>query len=192
MRPGARRSDWTYEDVRFLLDNAGRIPKRDICRRLRKSAKAVESMAYRLRKRGHAIDLRCFEPSAIVCPSCGRSSLTAKDTGICRPCTLRRRLAATEGQIADLLHRLPPDTRAIYEDTEAEKGSRAFDPMPKMPAYAEQPTRYRRLRDEEAFDRDMEEWEARRIQRELKAAQKRKERIQRKVRELCRNRERNK
>lgn len=192
MRPGATRNDWTGEEVRFLIDNAGLMPKREICRRLRKSAKSVESMAYRLRKGGHAIDLRCFEPSATVCPSCGRSSLTAKETGICRPCTLRRRLAATEGQISDLLRRLPPDVRAIYAGTEAEKGPRTFDPMPRMPAYAEQPTRYRRLRDEEAHDRDMEEWEARRIQRELRAAQKRKERIQRKVRELCRNHERNK
>lgn len=185
MRAGARRNDWNTDEVRFLLDNAGAIPQREICRRLRRSAKSVESMAYRLRKRGHAIDLRCYQPNTITCPSCGRRSATAKETGICRPCTLRRRLAATEGQIAELMQRLPPEVRAIYEETEAEKGSRTFDPMPRTPAYVEPPTRYRRLRDEEAHDRAMEEWEARRVQRELKAAQKRKERIRRKLRKLC-------
>lgn len=187
MRAGAKRNEWTMEEVRFLLESAGRMPQREICRRLRRSNKAVECMARRLRKQGHAIDLRCYRPTTVTCPACGRRSATARETGICRPCTLRRRLAATEGQISDLMQRLPPDARAIYEDTEAEKGSRVFDPMPRMPLYAEPPTLYQRLRDEEAHDRAMEEWEARRIQREVKAAQKRKERIQRKVRQLCRN-----
>lgn len=181
MRAGARRNEWTAGEVRFLLENAGRMPQREICRRLRRSHKAVEHMASRLRKAGHAIDLRCYQPTTVTCPACGRRSATARETGICRPCTLRRRLAATEGQISDLLRRLPADVRAIYEDTEAEKGSRVFDPMPRRPAYAEPPTPYRRARDEEAYDRAMEDWEARRIQRELKAAQKRKERIRRKM-----------
>ena len=70
------------------------------------------------------------------------------------------------------------------EETEAEKGSRVYDPMPKPPTYSNPPTRYQRRKDEEAHDRAMEQWEARRIHRELKAAQKRKERIQRRLREL--------
>ena len=184
MKAGAKRNEWTMEEVRFLLENAGRMPQREICRKLRRSSKSVECMASRLRKQGHAIGLRCYQPTAIICPSCGRRSQTAKETGICRPCTLRRRLSATEGQISDLLRRLPADVRAIYEDTEAEKGSRTFDPMPRPTAYQEPPTLYQRLRDEEAYDKAMEEWEARRIQRELKAAQKRKERILRKMRQL--------
>ncbi len=192
MRAGARRNDWQLDEVRYLLDNAGSVPKHEICRKLRRSSKSVECMASRLRKQGHAIDLRCYQSQAITCPSCGRSSLTTRETGICRPCTLRRRLAATEGQISDLLRRLPPDVRSIYEDTEAEKGARIIDPMPRMPTRPEPPTRYQRLRDEESYDKAMEEWEARRLQRELKAAQKRKERIQRKVRDLCRNHEQSK
>ena len=192
MRAGARRNDWQIEEVRYLLDNAGRIPQREICRKLKRSYKAVACMAARLRKQGHAIDLRCYQSQAITCPSCGRKSVTARETGICRPCTLRRRLAATEGQISDLLLRLPADVRSIYEDTEAEKGARIIDPMPRPTTYHEPPTRYKRLRDEEAYSEAMEEWEARRIQRELKAAQKRKERIQRKVRQLCRNHEQTK
>lgn len=192
MRAGARRNDWQLDEVRYLLDNAGRVPKHEICRKLRRSSKSVEHMASRLRSQGYAISLRCYQSQAVTCPSCGRSSLTARETGICRPCTLCRRLAATEGQISDLLRRLPADVRSIYEDTEAEKGTRIIDPMPKMPTYAEPPTLYQRLRDEEAYDKAMEEWEAQRIQRELKAAQKRKERIARKVRELCRNHEQTK
>lgn len=184
MRAGARRSDWTSEDVRFLLDNAGRMPQREICRRLRRSSEAVKQMAKRLRMQGYTVCLRYWEPTTVTCPACGRASATAYETGICRPCTLRRRLAATEGQISDLLRRLPADVRAIYEDTEAEKGSRTFDPMPRRPTYTDPPTRYRRRRDEDFYDRAMEQWEARRVERQLKAAQKRKERIRRKLGEL--------
>lgn len=182
MRAGASRRPWTARDVRFLLDNAGTMPQRDICRSLKRSSKAVEHMASRLRSQGYKIDLRYYEPQTITCPSCGRRSATAKETGICRPCTLRRRLAATEGAIADLMGRLPADVRAIYEDTEAELGPRAYDPMPRPPTHRGRPTPYQRRRDEEAYDRAMEEWEARRAHRELKAAQKRKERIQRRLR----------
>lgn len=139
MRAGARRNDWQLDEVRYLLDNAGRVPKHEICRKLRRSSKSVEHMASRLRSQGYAISLRCYQSQAVTCPSCGRSSLTARETGICRPCTLCRRLAATEGQISDLLRRLPADVRSIYEDTEAEKGTRIIDPMPKMPTYAEPP-----------------------------------------------------
>ena len=188
MRPGARRNDWQLDEVRYLLESAGRVPKHEICRKLRRSSKSVERMASRLRSQGHAIDLRCYQSQAVTCPSCGRSSLTARETGICRPCTLRRRLPPPRAR-SPPLRRLPADVRSIYEDTEAEKGPRIIDPMPKMPTRPEPPTRYQRLRDEEAYDKAMEEWEARRLQRELKAAQKRKERIQRKVRELCRNHE---
>lgn len=184
MRAGSAKRPWTAREVRFLLDNAGAMPQRDICRNLKRSAKAVERMASRLRMQGYEIDLRYYEPQTMTCPACGRRSATARETGICRPCTLRRRLAATEGAISDLMRRLPADARAIYEETEAEKGSRVYDPMPKPPAYSNPPTRYQRRKDEEAHDRAMEQWEARRIHRELKAAQKRKERIQRRLREL--------
>lgn len=183
MRAGARRSEWTFDEVRYLIESAGRVPQREICRRLRRSYKAVSCMASRLRQQGHPVDLRCYRPQAITCPSCGMPSLTARETGICRPCTLRRRLAATEGQISDLMQRLPADVRSVYEDTEADRGSRAFDPMPRRPTYQVPPTLYRKLRDDEEYTRAMEEWEARRIHRELKAAQKRKERISRKLRE---------
>lgn len=184
MRPGARRSEWTMGEVRFLIDNAGLMPQREICRRLKRSSEAVKQMAKRLRMQGHTVDLRYWEPTTVTCPACGRASATAHETGICRPCTLGRRLTATEGQIAELMRRLPPDLRAVYEETEAEKGSRAFDPIPRRPTYADPPTRYQRRRDEDFYDRAMEQWEARRIERQLKAAQKRKERIRRKLREL--------
>ena len=170
--------------MRWLLDNAGIMPKRDICQHLKRSAKSVEHMARRLRNQGHAIDLRCYVPKASICPSCGRMSHTLELTGVCEPCMFRRQLMHIESQIADLLQYLPPDVRAIYEDTEAEKSTRVFDPMPKRKVYTEPPTRYQRMKDEDEYDKAMEAWVAKRYQRKCKAAQKRKERIMRKLREM--------
>lgn len=179
----AARRPWTASEVRYLLDSAGNVPLREICLRLRRSSESVRQMAKRLRAQGHEVDLRHYETQTVTCPSCGRASATAHETGICLPCALRRRLAATEGAISDLMRRLPADVRATYEGTEAERGARVRDPMPRPPTYREPPTRYQRRRDEESYDRAMEQWEARRVQRELRAAQKRKERIQRRLRE---------
>ena len=180
----ANRRPWSAREVRYLLDNAGNVPQREICRNLRRSSESVKQMAKRLRAQGYDVDLRYYEPHTVTCPSCGRKSTTARETGMCRPCMLRRRLAATEGGISDLMQRLPPEARAIYEETEAEKGSRVYDPMPMPPTYQARPTRYQRRRNDEEYDRALEQWEARLLHRELKAAQKRKERIQRRLRKL--------
>lgn len=184
MRPGAERRDWTAEEVRFLMESAGRMPRREICRRLRRSAKSVERMADRLRAQGHAISLRCWEPTLSTCPSCGRRSATARESGVCRPCVLARRLAAEEGRIADLMARLPADARAAYARAESDRGDRTSDPMPLPPAYDREPTNYERDRDAEAYDRALEEWEARRLNRRLRATQRRRERIERRLHAL--------
>ena len=184
MRMGGKRIDWTMDDVAFLIRNAGRMPKREICRRLRRSSESVKQMAKRLRAQGHPVDLRYFEPRSTICPSCGRASATMRETGICRPCQLRRQLTAIEGTISDLMERLPADVRATYEDTEAERDARVIDPRPQRPRYDEPPSYYRRMVDEEAYDMAMEQWETRRMQRAVKAAQKRKERIRARLRKV--------
>ena len=184
MRQGSKRKEWSVAEIRWLLDNAGSIPKREICRRLKRSSSSVKHMAHRLNKQGYSVSLRCYEPKATICPSCGRMSLTTRNSGICEPCSLQRQLTSIESQISDLLAQLPPDIRAIYEETEAEKSTRVIDPMPKRPVYRETPTRYQRLKDEEAYDAEVEAWVAKRYHRKVKAAQKRKERIMHKLKTL--------
>lgn len=190
MRMGGKRIDWTLDEVAYLLDSAGRVPLREICRHLRRSSESVRHMARRLREQGHAISLRHFEPRTAICPSCGRSSATARDpqnrTGICRPCQLRRQLASIESQTAGLMGRLPAEERATYEQTEAETGARTYEPRPRAPRLDATATYYQRMRAEESHDIALEQWETRRMEREVKAAQKRKERIARKLRN-CQN-----
>lgn len=179
MRKGARRREWTTEEVRELADMAGRVPKREICRRLKRSSKAVERKVSELRRAGVDICLRSYKRTMRPCPACGRMSGLLGRDGICECCRRERQLARIEADTADLLATLPPGDRETYERTEAERET-AGEPMPAM-----RPTRgvsrYRAARNAELNDRDMEQWRVRRLRRLVKAAQKRRERIRRKA-----------
>ena len=60
MRKGAKRRDWTVADLQFLRDNAGKIPRRELSRALKRGARAIESQVYLMRKSGEDVTLRCF------------------------------------------------------------------------------------------------------------------------------------
>ena len=174
-----RPRPWTTGEERELARLAGRVPKAEVCRRLRRSTSSVERRAAQLRARGVECDLRYHEPATQVCPACGRASATLGDEGICEACRLSRRLARTEAETARLLAGLPAAQRAVYADTEAERQSGA-EPMPVPRPTAGLP-RYEAALAEEANELDMEGWRVRRLTRLLKAAQRRKERIARKL-----------
>lgn len=182
MRKGARRNDWTVADLEYLAENAGRIPKRQICQKLRRSSKSVERKAAWLRDRGRAVDLRHHRQSLEPCPSCGNMSGRRGKEGICEPCRRREQLATVHARIAELLPLLPPGERDTYEQTEAETESRR-DPLPSPPD-----TRglsyYQRAKADEAYALELEDRVAGNLRREIKAAQKRKERIEKKVKSM--------
>ena len=162
-----------------MAELAGTMPERELRRRLKLSKNQLRYAISTLRKMGVTVSTRYWEPTLEQCPSCGRMSATLGRHGICEPCRRRRQLAAIEARTAALLEQLPPDQRAVYEATEAETGSRP-DPMPRSPR-TEGMDAYERARAEEEHDEAMEQWAARYLMRQVKAAQKRKERIQKKV-----------
>lgn len=178
-RKGARQRSWTTAELRFLRKNAGRMPRRELSRCLKRGAAAVKQQAYRMRATGEDVDLRCFEPRLSTCPSCGALRSRMGSEGICEPCRRRRQLAKVQGRISDLLAQLPPEERAVYGETEAETES-TWDPMPPPPSLAGL-SRYERARAEEAREIALEDWLTRNLRRQVKAAQKRKERIQKKL-----------
>lgn len=179
MRKGAKCRPWTTADLQFLRDNAGRMPRRELSRCLKRGAAAVRQQAYRMRRAGEDVDLRCFESRLATCPHCGALRSRMGQDGICEPCRRRRQLAKVHERIAALLAQLPMEQRAVYEDTEAETES-AADPMPRPPDTSRL-GRYDRARAEEAHEAAVEEWLSRNLRRQIKAAQKRKERIRKKV-----------
>ncbi len=165
-------------DEHYLIAHAERVAKRDICRHLKRSSKSVERKAAHLREQGHAITLRHYTPRLDTCPSCGCLSGHMGKEGICEPCRRREQLATIHARIAELLPLLPQAERDTYEKTEAETASR-YDRMPKAPSSAA--TYYEQQRDKERHALAMEAWSSANLKREIKAAQKRKERIEKKV-----------
>lgn len=180
MRKGAKRREWTVSDLRYLRENAGVLPRRELSRVLKRGARAVESQVHLMRKSGEDVTLRCFRSKLSTCPSCGALRSRMGSEGICEPCRRRRQLAKVQGRISDLLAKLPPDARAVYGETEAETES-AWDPMPHPPSLLGL-SRYERAKAEEAREIALEDWLTSNLRRQVKAAQKRKERIEKKVR----------
>lgn len=179
-RKGSRERPWTVAEERFLVDSAGIVPRREICLALKRSAQSVYSKARELRRRGVPVEMRCFRSKLGTCPACGRLSATLGcREGVCLPCRRAAQLSRVNARAAALLARLPAEERETYALTEAELESRA-DPMPRPPDVSGM-GRYRKAAAEEAHEVEVERWAARNIERRIKAAQKRKERIQKKV-----------
>ena len=179
MRKGARRREWTTAEIAFVLENAGTMERRAICRSLRRSKCAVESKVRDLRREGLDVTLRCLRSKLSTCPACGALRSRMGSEGICEPCRRRRQLAKVHGRIARLLAQLSPAERAVYDDTEAETES-AFDPPPPPPRL-DGLSAYERAKAREAREIEVEDWLSRNLRRQVKAAQKRKERIQKKL-----------
>lgn len=178
---GRRHKWWRESELAYIREHAGRVPAREIRKALRVSREQLKGAVRWMRARGEDVDLRCFRPRTLVCPSCGMARALFGAEGICEPCRLARRLAETEAEISALLPLLDAAGRATYERTEAQRETRG-DPMPASPRTSGMGA-YERAVAEERHDIAMERWQAARLKRLLKAAQKRKERVSRKAKE---------
>ena len=182
MRKGSKRNDWTVSEEQFLIANAGKMPKRDICQMLKRSSASVKMKAVALRKKGVDICLRYYRPTLEPCPACGKPSASIDRSGMCEPCRRHDQLAAIHARIADLLPLLTPEERDTYERTEAKVESKS-DPLPEAPDTTGM-TAYQRAYAEEAHAIAVEACVFGNLRREIKAAQKRKERIEKKVKSM--------
>lgn len=178
---GRRHKWWRESELAYIRDHAGSEPAREIRKALRVSREQLKGAVRWMRARGEDVDLRCFTSRTLVCPSCGMARTLFGSEGVCEPCRLARRLAETEAEIADLLPLLSPADRATYERTDAQRETRG-DPMPASPRTSGMGP-YDRAMAEERHDIAMERWQAARLRRLLKAAQKRKERVSKKAKE---------
>lgn len=177
---------WTTGDLKRVAELAGTMPERELRRRLKLSRNQLKYAVNRLRSLGVAVTTRYYEPQLETCPVCGCRRATLGKDGICEPCRLKRQLEEIEWRVSELMDRLTPEQRAVYEKSEAQRESRA-DPMPK-PRPTDGLDGYERAKASEEHDAAMEAWAAAYLKRRVKAAQKRKERIQEKVNENDRRR----
>lgn len=177
---------WTTGDLKRVAELAGTMPERELRRRLKLSSNQLAYAVRTLRRMGVNVTTRYYEPRLETCPVCGCRRATLGKEGICEPCRLKKQLADIEWRISDLMRGLTPEQRAVYEQTEAERESRA-DPMP-QPRPTDGLNSYERAKASEEYDAAMEQWTATYLKRRVKAAQKRKERIQKKVNDNDRRR----
>ncbi|MCQ5240916.1 hypothetical protein, partial [Eggerthella lenta] len=64
-RKGSAQRPWTTDEIDRLRDMAGRLPRRDICRELKRSSGAVKMAAKRL-----GLSLRCCRTRLVWCDEC--------------------------------------------------------------------------------------------------------------------------
>ena len=167
---------WTDWQVGYLLRNAGRIPADTLCEKLERDPAEVERVTARLRTLGYPVSL-----TLAVCPSCGNMAPLSYSLGICEPCHQRRLYARVQGSAARAFRSLTMADRATYEETEAETSTRKYDPMPSAEMVSSDADAVERMRAEDKYLTDMAEWQAKRLHRQVKAAQKRKERMLHKI-----------
>lgn len=152
-RRGAAQRPWTTEEIASLIDMAGRLSKREICRQLRRSSASVKTMACRL-----DISLRCYKARLVWCDECAtyRSHLDAD--GRCRICRMRDQLQGREAACADVMDAMKPEDRRIYEDAETLRQTRRMPPKPRKHESCPM-SRYERAKAESRHLLDLEEWE---------------------------------
>ena len=183
MRKGAKRVDWTTEDIRYLLEHAGIDPVRAICKHLKRSRSSVVHMAHRLRSEGYDLNLRVYKPLTVICPKC--SQARAKDgkwadrTGFCEVCRMRDSYQAALWTQSEAYADLTPEQRYEYDRTQAQTGRSVLPTRPKAPNTFGLPTmRAKRL--EELHAMEVEQWEKRCLKLLTDAAKKRTQRIREK------------
>lgn len=184
MRRGEPRRDWTVSEEALLERCAGRISVPELANALGRSPKAVTRKAASMRAQGRPVFLRAVREVLEVCPSCGRSSPSVdRRHGLCQICRLEGQLACIQARTDALLARLPMELRERYADSESRLGPRKTDPVPA-------PIAVRAL--DPSLSRRAEAWQAGRVEealvknlkRRIKAAQKRKERVQKKLKSM--------
>lgn len=153
-RKGARQHEWTTDQIAYLRDTAGRIPRREICRELKRSTSSVELKAHRL-----GLSLRCYKFQLVWCVECASwRTYTDERTGRCKVCTMREQLRGREDACSDALAAMSIEQRLIYEESEAKRATRRLPKRPqKMASCAI--SMYERRRTEAIYLIDLEKWE---------------------------------
>ncbi len=177
----APRRAWTTREVAFLLDSAGKLPLRSICKKLGRTRRSVESMASKLNRSGANITLRCWSTKLIWCDECAtwRTGLDDK-TGRCRVCTARVQLQGRENACARELKMMTPQQRHVYERTEAQRRTRKPPARPQKSQSCPM-SRYERSKAEERYLIELEEWEYRCLKLRYDAAKTRLRRMREKT-----------
>lgn len=170
--------DWTLRETLYVRDWAGALPLSVVAAHLRRNWQEVASEAARL-----GVPIVYMGRPVYWCDECAGLVGRLHRSGVCWKCAYRRQLAQIEARTAALMKRLPWDEIENYSVREAERAPRRRDPAPTPPDTLNAPPRAA-VALQTAYLAALSEWEAKQARRQVKAAQKRKERVAAKVREI--------
>jgi hypothetical protein len=114
MRAGANTIPWTTEEERWLKENAGSIPIRDVCQHLHRSRSSVESKAHRME-----LSLRHYEADMVWCDTCSTWRTEVDADGRCPVCKLRHQSEGRKDDYRTALDAMTPAQRARHLHNEA-------------------------------------------------------------------------
>lgn len=174
MRKGASCNHWSSKEISFLVENAGKMPKRDIQFALKRSKKSIERMAEAMH-----LSLRVPLWRLEWCNECASWRVKVNErTGRCKVCQTRENLAKEEGRCVEAYQRMTPEQRRIYDESEAKRGRRkAFAPRPQYPANIESRNKFAASKAQQDYYKALEEWNFDKVQAEYGACRKRLERM---------------
>ncbi len=167
--------DWTLKESLFLKDFAGTKPLSLIAYDLKRNSQDVASECARL-----GVPIVYIGTPLFWCDECSRWRERLQKSGRCNYCEMRRQLENIEKRTTKLLSLLSPAERELYANTEAKRAGRKQEPKPKPPYYEGMIPR-EEVKARSAYYADLDRWETKQVHRKLKATQKRKERIQKKL-----------
>lgn len=170
--------EWTLRETLYVRDWAGALPLSALAAHLRRDWREVASEAGRL-----GVPIVYMGTPLWWCDECASLTGRLHPSGTCWKCAYRRQLQRIESKTAVLLRRLPWEQIENYSVREAERGGKRRDPAPTPPDTLNAAPRAA-VAAQTAYLAARSEWEAKQVRRQVKAAQKRKERIAAKVREI--------
>lgn len=175
LRKGAHRIDWSTKDIKYLRDNAGVLPMREICKHLKRSKNSVDWMARHI-----GVSLRCYKRKMSWCPVCAtwRSTLSDK-TGMCRVCSKKKMLEDGEMRVSQELEKLTLEQRAEYNDQEVHRRTRRI-PLKPIKLKVDPKNHYKYAKEEERYLREIEAWEIKCLDLRIDANKTRLKRIRQK------------
>lgn len=155
-KKGATQRPWTTYELALLRKCAGVIPTDEIAISVGRSKRSVETQAQRM-----GLSLAVNKWTLEWCVECAnwRTRLNAR-TGRCRVCTLRENLRNEEGRCADVLARMTPEQREIYDGNETRRERRK--PWAHAPKYPQLHglTRAEKVKALHEYAVDLEEFQA--------------------------------
>lgn len=170
--------DWTLRETLFVKEYAGTVPLFQLARDLKRDPRDVASECGRL-----GVPIVYMGTPLFWCDHCSTWRTSLNRSGLCGVCDKRRRIQVIEGRISSLLALLPVDVREIYAMTETWREGRKREAPPCAPI-TEGLAPLEAVMARTAYLAEYDRWQNAQEHRRVRAVQKRKERIAKKVREL--------